>query len=110
MLRAVATESWRGEVHEAVTTAEAIALLPKLPDLAAAFVDYYIPALNGPVVIRAVRTAFPHAKIALVSSADNHANANEARSAGADAVVCSSLPGAETRLADLLTEWQAERA
>lgn len=110
MLRAVAARHWSGEIKEAVTTDEAVALLSSLPDLAAAFIDYYIPSANGPAVIRAVREAFPQAKIALVSSADNTENAAEARGAGADAVVCSTLPDAESRLADLLTEWQAEIA
>lgn len=90
---------------EAATTEAAIALLPTLPDLEVAFIDYYIPSAYGPAIIAAVRAAFPQAKIALVSSADNAENAAEAKTAGADAVVCTSRGDAFERLADLLTEW-----
>ena len=110
VLRTAAARRWSGAVREAATTDEALALLPSLPDVAAAFIDYYIPAANGPAVIRAVRAAFPRAKIALVSSADNRDNAAEAIAAGADEIVCVSLPGAAERLGALLTEWEAEIA
>lgn len=108
LMRAAAARYWSGDVHEAATTEEAIALVSSLPDLQAAFVDYYIPSAHGPAVIAAIHAAFPLAKIALVSSSDNADNAAEARAAGAHAVVCSSHPESSRQLADLLVQWEAE--
>lgn len=108
LLKAIAARYWPGDVVEAETTEAAIALLPSTPTLTAAFVDYYMPSAHGPAVIRAVRSAFPQAKIALVSSADHAENSAEARAAGADAVVCSSHPESTEQLANLLVQWVAE--
>ncbi len=108
LMRAVAARYWSGDVREAATTEEAIALLSSLSDVQAAFVDYYIPSAHGPAVIAAIRAAFPLAKMALVSSSDSAENAAEAKAAGAEAVVCSSRPEAPQQLADLLVQWEAE--
>lgn len=105
LLKSLAAHHWSGLVVEAATTEAAMAAIASSPDLAAALIDYYIPSQNGPALIRAVRAAFPHAKIALVSSSDNPDNAREARAAGADDIVCTGWPEAPKQIADLLTAW-----
>ena len=98
---------WEGEIFTATTTEEAIALIDSHP-IDCAFIDYYIPSTNGPAVIKHLRSAQPNAKIALVSSADNTENAQEARDAGVNTVICVSNPGSEELLKELLLEWKTE--
>lgn len=99
---------WHGDIVTAETCDEAYELIKKHPDIAHAFVDFYIPKDNGPAIIRALKTSHPTCRVALVSSADNAANATEARQAGADAVVCSTHRSdeVEKQILDLLQEWQ----
>lgn len=99
---------WQGKILIAMTTQEACELIDAHPDISAGFIDYYIPDENGPSVIRYLRQKNPTTKIALVSSADSEENAEEARRAGAMAVVCTSLrlDIVERRLLELLEDWQ----
>lgn len=99
---------WDGEVLTAATTEEALRLIVEHPDIAAAFIDYFIPLQNGPAVIRTLRAANARAKIALVTATDSQHNEEEARRAGADAFVCTSWPEPDViqRLTDLLAVWQ----
>jgi CheY-like chemotaxis protein len=99
---------WKGTVLTADSTEEALTLIERAKTLDAAFIDYYMPSQNGPAVIRILRAKFPDAKIALVSSADNAKNGQEAKDAGADAVVCSTLMDSEERLKDLVHGWRME--
>lgn len=105
--RIVLRAKWQGDILTAVTTEEACALIDAHPEISASFVDYYVPEKNGPSVIRYLKTKNPQAKIALVSSSDSEANAEEARRAGATAVVCTSLQLdiVERRLLEVLEEW-----
>lgn len=98
---------WPLTILEAVSTEEAMSIIDAHPDISAGFIDYYIPDENGPSVIRYLRQKNPQAKIALVSSADSEENAEEARRAGADGVVCTSLrlDIVEHRLLELVEEW-----
>jgi DNA-binding NarL/FixJ family response regulator len=99
---------WKGTVMIAHTTDEAMRFIDETSKIDFAFVDYYMPSHNGPAVIRHLRGKCPQAKIALVSSADDPSNAREAREAGADAVVCTTLPDSDERLSNLLMEWRLE--
>lgn len=100
---------WKGPILEAMTTEDAKDVIDKNPGIVAAFVDYYVPSKCGPWAIAYLKETIPHAKIALVSSSDNEENAEEARSAGADIVVCSSLELdlVEKQLLEILEEWKA---
>lgn len=109
MLRHLLKRSgWDGDVLEAKTTDEAKARIDAHPDIAAAFIDYYIPPDNGPAVIRSLKEKIPSARIALVSSADSERNAAEARTAGAEAVICTSYRSdeVESAILGLLADWQ----
>jgi DNA-binding NarL/FixJ family response regulator len=105
--RIVLRAKWPGEILTAVTTEEACALIDAHAEIGASFIDYYVPEKNGPSVIRYLTTRNPQARIALVSSSDSEANAEEARTAGATAVVCASglMDFVERRLLELLEEW-----
>jgi CheY-like chemotaxis protein len=105
--RIVLRAKWPGEILTAVTTEEACELIDAHPEISASFIDYYVPEKNGPSVIRYLTTRNPQARIALVSSSDSEANAEEARTAGATAVVCTSglMDFVERRLLELLEEW-----
>jgi DNA-binding NarL/FixJ family response regulator len=76
-----------------------------------AFVDYYMPSERGPAVIAHLKRTNPAARIALVSSADNAENKEEAMRAGAEAYVCTSWPADEVEgaLMGLLAEWAVNR-
>lgn len=102
---------WEGEVLTASTCDQAYRIIDMHPAIAAAFIDYYIPADNGPAIIRRLKTANPACRVALVSSAENEANAAQARAAGAEAVVCSTHRSdlVEKQILDLLQEWQADQ-
>lgn len=99
---------WKGEVVTADTTESAMQKVDEAQRIDAAFIDYYIPSANGPAIIRHLRAKFPHAKIALASSADNPENAQKARDAGANAVLCTTLPDSDQRILNLLHEWRME--
>lgn len=110
-LRHMLTQAgWAGTVVTAMTTEEAKKLIDTNPDIAAAFIDYYIPTENGPSVIRYLKNACPAARIALVSSADNPRNTARAFDAGAEAAICTtrSLELVEQQILDLLQEWGAQ--
>lgn len=98
---------WKGEVLIAETTEEAVTLIDANPHIDAAFIDYYIPSQNGPAIIKYLKKKNPDAKIALVSSADSTKNGNEARAAGAEAVICTSYQSdqVEKAVLDLLHTW-----
>lgn len=102
---------WQGDIVTAETCDEAYELIKKHSDITCAFVDFYIPKDNGPAIIRALKTSHPMCRVALVSSADDAANATEARQAGAEAVVCSTRRSdeVEKQILDLLAEWQADQ-
>lgn len=108
MLRELVERSkWPGEILQAATTEDAKGLVDTHPDISAAFIDYYIPSECGPAVIAYLKDKRPHALIALVSSADNARNTEEAMAAGAETAVCTSNEAdrVERELMDLLSEW-----
>ncbi len=98
---------WDGDIVTAGTTEEAKTLMKAHPDISAAFIDYYIPSENGPAIIAYLKEKNPNCRIALVSSSDSPQNAAEAKSAGADAVVCTSYRSDEVErtILDLLHSW-----
>ena len=100
--------AWKFEILTAETTEDACALIEQNPDIAAAFIDYYIPSANGPSVINYLKEKIPTARIALVSSSDNAKNAAEAKAAGAERVICTSDRGDEVErvILGLVEEWQ----
>lgn len=98
---------WTDTVLIAETTEEAETHIDTHPDIAFAFIDYYMPSANGPAVIARLKAANPASRIALVSSADNAENRDDAIAAGAEAFVCTSWPADEVEkgLMDVLREW-----
>lgn len=100
---------WSGEIVTATTTEDAMREIDQHPDIGFAFIDYYMPSKNGPAVIAYLKHKNPTARIALVSSADNHENETEAREAGAETAICTSYPAdeVEQRLKEVLGEWGA---
>ncbi len=98
---------WPGEIVTAMTCAEAYDVIAERSDITCAFVDYYIPADNGPAIIRCLKDAFPSCRVALVSSAENQQNSAEARAAGAEAVLCTSHRSdlVEAAVLEVLREW-----
>lgn len=99
---------WDGEVLIANTTDDAKRIIDDAEAIDAAFIDYYMHRENGPAVIAHLRQRFPSCKIALVSSADNADNFAEAKDAGADTAVCSTLADSEERLKGLVQDWRME--
>ena len=97
---------WTEEVLIAMTTEEALEHIGEHA-ISHAFVDYYIPSMNGPSVIAQLRKQHPASRVALVSSADNPRNRDEALEAGAEAFVCTSWPmdEVERQMLSLLGEW-----
>jgi DNA-binding NarL/FixJ family response regulator len=75
-----------------------------------AFIDYYMPSENGPAVIRYLKEKHPHARVALVSSADSAANCTEAKEAGAETCICTTWEADEVEKAfrGVLEEWLGE--
>ncbi len=98
---------WKGEILEAMTTEDAKAMIDAHPEISAAFVDYYIPSGNGPVIIAYLKAKNPQARIALVSSGDSAKNSEEAKTAGAETVICTGYESdvVEDQLLTLLREW-----
>lgn len=101
--------SWQGEVLTAASSEEACAAIAAAQDIAAAFIDFYIPTSNGPAIIRTLKKKFPHARVALVSSADNELNSAQAKIAGAEASICTSRPAdeVESAISEVLETWKA---
>jgi CheY-like chemotaxis protein len=107
MLRGILKScGWDGDILIANTTEQAFETIESVKAIDAAFIDYYIPSRNGPAIIKHLRTTFPACHIALVSSADNEWNFQQAREAGADATVCSTMADSEERLRELVSEWR----
>lgn len=94
---------WYGTVLTAMTSEDAIDTINQSSDIAAAFIDYYIPSSNGPAIIRALKKKFPNARVALVSSADNESNTAQAIAAGAERSICTSRPVDEVERSILAT-------
>ena len=110
MLRGILQQSgWKGTILVATTSEEAMEVIERSTRIDCAFIDYYIPSHNGPSIIHHLRSAFPESRIALVSSADNAKNAEEAQHAGADSVVCSTFEDSEERLKNLVQGWMMEK-
>jgi DNA-binding NarL/FixJ family response regulator len=107
MLYDVVERHWKGKIVQATTTEGAMDMIDKTPDISAAFIDYYIPSKRGPAIIEYLKERRPHAHIALVSSADNQSNTEEAMAAGAEAFVCTTWQSdtVERELARLVVEW-----
>ena len=102
---------WDGQIVTAATCEEAYRVIDANPGISAAFIDYYIPADNGPAIIAYLKKSNPSARVALVSSAENEENSARARAQGAEAVVCSTHRSdlVERQILDLLQEWQADQ-
>lgn len=100
---------WSGDILVAETTEQAQDLIDAHPDIAAAFIDYYIPSENGPAIIGYLRSRCPESRIALVSSADNAANTARALSAGAEIAICTTHRSdvVEKTIVDLLETWKS---
>ena len=100
---------YAGDILTAMTTEEALDVIDEQEAIAAAFVDYYIPRKNGPAVIRRLKQKFPDCRVALVSSADNAANAAEAKAAGAEVAICTTHRSdeVERQILDTLSDWQS---
>lgn len=98
---------WQGLILDAESTEQAAALIAMHPDIAYAFVDYYIPSHNGPWVIGIIKAKLPDCRIALVSSSDRQSNVDEAMKAGAEAFICTSWQSDEVERAatELLSAW-----
>lgn len=94
-------------MHTAATTEDAARIIEE-EGVTHALVDYYMPSENGPAVIARLRGKNPEARIALVSSADDTDNRDEAMKAGAEAFICTSWPAdeVESALLGLLAEWK----
>ena len=101
---------WDGEIFHAPTTEEATALIDAHPDIAHAFIDYYMPSQNGPAVIAYLKKKNPAAHIALVSSSDNKENCDEALGTGAETCICTSYTSDEVErsILGLLAQWQEQ--
>lgn len=97
---------WQGEVLIAKTTEEAADLIAT-HDIGFGLIDYYIPSQNGPFIIRALKEKNPDARVALVSSADNKKNFDEAKEAGAETCICTTYASdeVEREFMTLLSDW-----
>lgn len=98
---------WSGTTFIAQTTEEAMETIDLEPDIAYAFIDYYIPHHHGPAVIKYLKQKHPRVRIALVSSGCSEANSKEARDSGAEAIICTSDPQdqVEFEVRRVLEEW-----
>lgn len=97
---------WRDEPLVAMTTEDAMELIDGHP-ITHAFIDFYIPTENGPVIIRHLKEARPEARCVLVSSSDKTSNWNEAMEAGAEGCICTSdeIDAVESAFGDVLHTW-----
>ncbi len=103
LLEMLKRAKWQGTVLTATTSEEAIEKLSQSTDIAAAFIDYYIPSSNGPTIIRSLKEKYPRARVALVSSADSKGNTAQAIAAGAERSICTSWPADELERSILAT-------
>ncbi len=99
---------WEGTMYKAYSTDEAKKMIDDHPDIAFAFIDYYMHREFGPAVIRYLKSKNPAARIALVSSSDKQSNCEEAKAAGAETCICTTyqMDEVERRLMDILVEWR----
>lgn len=97
---------WEGEILIAKTSEEATDLIAT-HDIGFGLIDFYIPSQNGPSIIQALKQKNPAARVALVSSADNKRNFDEAKEAGAEACICTTYASDEVEraLMELLGNW-----
>lgn len=108
LLREMLTRAgWNGTVLQAMTTEEAKKIIDDNPDIAAAFIDFYIPSENGPAIIAYLRARCPKSRIALVSSGDSPENSALAQTAGAEIAISTSHEATkvERMILDLLHSW-----
>lgn len=110
IISCIQKSNWNGPILRAKTSEEAITIIESEKAINAACIDYYIPRTNGPSIIRALKKKFPLAHVALVSSADNIRNSDEALSAGAEKTICTSKLRAvvEDELCEMLRGWMGE--
>lgn len=110
MLRSIVERKWSGDIVTAETTEDAMDVIDKYPDITAAFIDYYIPTMNGPSIIKYLNKKTPSARIALVTSSSSDRLGEKARLAGAEAVVCTSdeTDAVEKQLVSLIQTWELE--
>lgn len=99
---------WHIEPLIATTTEEAMKMIDEHA-ITHAFVDFYIPTQDGPAIIAYLKAKNANAHIALVSSSDKTENFDKARTAGAEACICTSYQSDEVEkmFSDLLTDWSA---
>ncbi len=103
-LRAV---NWPGDILVAMTTEEAEKILNQ-HEIAAAFIDYYVPSTNGPAFILQLIAKHPACKVILVTSANNPKNIAEAIDAGALGAVYTGSIDALSQLEHYALSWKAE--
>lgn len=108
LLHMLQRSAWQGEILTAATSGEACAIIAAANDIVAAFIDFYIPSANGPAIIQALKKKFPHARVALVSSADNARNTAQAIASGAERALCTSRPvdEVERSISEAIEEWK----
>lgn len=108
LLQMLKRAKWEGDILTAVTSEEAFEKIDHAVEIAAAFIDYYIPSKNGPAIIRSLKAKFPEAHVALVSSAESAKNTAEAKTAGAEAVICTTWRSDEVERAilEMLEVWK----
>lgn len=107
LLRSVLQKSGhKWTVHEAQTVQDAQALMER-QHFTHAFIDYFIPKGNGPVIIAALKQSSPAARIVLFTSSESKERYEEALQAGAELCICSAdeLDIVERRIARVLDEW-----
>ncbi len=99
--------NWSGEVLIAMTTEEADKILDQY-EIAAAFIDYYVPSTNGPAFITKLKAKYPACKVILVTSANNPKNIAEAIDAGAMGAVYTGSIDTEAQLEQYVLSWKVE--
>ena len=106
LVAAVHAAEWDIEIVTAATSGQAYEEM-KRRRVDFAFVDYYIPDMNGPWIIERLKGRNPDARVVLVSSSKKESNLKEALAAGAEATVCTSDPAhaVAARLDELLRDW-----
>lgn len=98
------------EILTAVSTEEAKRLIDS-HEIAAAFIDYEMPSENGPAVIRYLKEKQPQAHVALTTSSDSAEYERDAREAGAEAFICTTMEEDDVvgKIRSLLEEWNKKR-
>ena len=109
LLAAIHAVEWDIEIATAATSEEAYDVMKKRR-VDFAFVDYYIPNMNGPWIIERLKNRNPDARVALVSSSKKPSNLEEAIEAGAETTLCTSDPAhvLASQLDTLLREWKGD--